>query len=384
MGASFYLGRIAGIRVGVHWSVLAIFALIAWGLAAARFPAAYPESSPAARIAAALVTAIVFFGSLVAHELSHALVARRHGQRVEDITLWLFGGVARLSGEARDPAAELRIAGIGPLVSVVLGVLFLLGAGLLAGVGYQGLVLASFAWLGGMNVLLALFNVIPAAPLDGGRLLRSLLWWRTGDRLKATVWAGRAGQVFGWVLVAFGLVALIGTGDFGGLWVALIGWFLVAAATAESQQATARGQLGRLPVRELMTPDPVTAPAGMTVDELLDSELIRHRHATFPVTEEGRTPVGVVTFTRIRQVPPPDRGSTTLRDIACRMEDVAQARPEEPAADLLPRLSGCAEGRALVVSHGTLVGIVSPSDINRVLLRMGLSQGRFDDPRATP
>jgi Zn-dependent protease/CBS domain-containing protein len=384
MGASFYLGRIAGIRVGVHWSVLAVFALIAWGLATARFPAAYPDSSPAARMTAALVTAIVFFASLLAHELSHALVARRHGQDVEDITLWLFGGVARLSGEARDPVAELRIAGVGPLVSLVLGVLFLLGAGLLAAAGYGGLVLASFAWLGGINVLLALFNVIPAAPLDGGRLLRSLLWWRTGDRLKATVWAGRAGQVFGWVLIALGLVVLLRTGDFGGLWFALIGWFLVAAATAESQQATARGQLSRLSVRELMTPDPVTAPAGMTVDELLDSELIRHRHATFPVTEDGHTPVGVVTFTRIRQVPPRDRGSTTLRDIACRMDEVAQARPDEPAADLLPRLSGCAEGRALVVSDGTLVGIVSPSDIHRVLRWMGLSPRHTEDPPATP
>lgn len=232
---------------------------------------------------------------------------------------------------------------------------------------------ASFAWLGGIKVLLALFNVIQAAPLDGGRLLRSLIWWRTGDRLKATVWAGRAGQVFGWILVAFGLVAFLGTGDFGGLWLVLIGWFLVAAATVESQQATIQGRLGQLPVRELMTPDPVTAPARMTVEELLGSELIRHRHATFPLTEDGRTPAGLVTFTRIRQVPPQARASTTLRDIACRMDEVAQARPDELAADLLPRLAGCAEGRALVVSDGVLVGIVSPSDISRVIRWMGLS-----------
>ena len=160
-----------------------------------------------------MLTALVFLVSLLAHEISHALVARRNDMHVEDITLWLFGGVARLSGEARNPSAELRIAGVGPLVSLLLGVLFLVVAALLRVTGYDGLVLAAFAWLGGINIVLAVFNVIPAAPLDGGRLLRSLIWWRTGDRLKATRWAGRTGQAFGAVLVrwacsAFSLVTV--------------------------------------------------------------------------------------------------------------------------------------------------------------------------------
>lgn len=372
MGASFHLGRIAGIRIGVNWSVLVIFALITWGLAAARFPASYPQYGALAHVAAALVTAVVFFLSLLAHEISHALVARRNGLRVEDITLWLFGGVARLSGEARNPGAELRIAGVGPLVSLVLGVAFLLVAALVAASGYEGLVLAALVWLGGINLVLAVFNVIPAAPLDGGRLLRSVIWWRTGDRLRATRWASRAGQVFGWILIAGGLVAFLNTGDFGGLWLALIGWFLVGAATVESQQATASGRLAALTVRDLMTPNPVTAPASMTVDELLSSEAIRQRHSTFPLTDDGGPPVGLVTFAQIRRVPPETRATTRLRDIACPMPQVAQVRPDEPAADLLPRLSECAEGRALVVTDGELVGIVSPSDINRALQWMGL------------
>ncbi|MCA1835154.1 MAG: site-2 protease family protein, partial [Actinobacteria bacterium] len=169
MRASFHLGRIAGIRVGVHWSVLVIFALIAWGLAASRLPAVYPQYGTGAYVIAAVLTAVVFFVSLLAHEISHALVARRNGLRVEGITLWLFGGVARLSGEARTPGAELRIAGVGPLVSLVLGVVFFVLAEVLRVSGYQGLVQAGFAWLGGINIALALFNAIPAEPLDGGR-----------------------------------------------------------------------------------------------------------------------------------------------------------------------------------------------------------------------
>ncbi|MBV9010545.1 MAG: site-2 protease family protein [Pseudonocardiales bacterium] len=240
MRASFQLGRIAGIRIGVNWSVLVIFVLIAWSLAAARFPADYPQYGNGAYVAAAVLTAVVFFVSLLAHEISHALVARRNGLHVQDITLWLFGGVARLSGEARSPGAELRIAGVGPLVSLLLGVVFLVVAALVRAGGYDGLALAGLAWLGGINIALAVFNVIPAAPLDGGRLLRSVIWWRTGDRLTATRWSSRAGQVFGWALVALGLLTFFTGHGFGGLWLALIGWFLVGAATAENRQATRR------------------------------------------------------------------------------------------------------------------------------------------------
>jgi Zn-dependent protease len=372
MKASFHLGRIAGIRVGVNWSVLVIFALIAWGLAASRFPATYPQYSNATYIVAAVLTAVVFFISLLAHEISHAVVARRNGLHVKDITLWLFGGVARLSGEARNPGAELRIAGVGPLVSLLLGGVFLGVAALLRAGDYDGLLLAAFAWLGGINIALAAFNVIPAAPLDGGRLLRSLIWWRTGDRLKATRWASRAGQAFGWALVLLGLLGFLTGEGFGALWLALIGWFVVGAATAENQQATVRGRLGELAIRDVMTPNPETAPGSMTVEELLRSELIQHRHSSFPLTDDGGAVTGLVTFNQIRRVAPQARASTRLRDIACPLDQVAQARPDEPAADLLPRLSECAEGRALVFSDGALVGIVSPSDVSRVLRWIGV------------
>ena len=186
MGQTFSLGRISGIRIGVNWSVLLIVALLAYGLAAGQFPAAAPRRPVAEYVAAAVVTAVAYLGSLLAHELAHSLVARRNGLKAEGITLWLLGGVSRLQGEVPDPGAEVRVAGVGPLVSLVLGGAFLLVAWLVHASGVQGVVVAALAWLGGINVLLAVFNVIPAAPLDGGRLLRAVLWRITKDRLKAT------------------------------------------------------------------------------------------------------------------------------------------------------------------------------------------------------
>lgn len=262
-------------------------------------------------------------------------------------------------------------------MSLVLGTLFLLVMSLLIIVGYDGLAVVACAWLGGINIVLAVFNALPAAPLDGGRLLRALIWWRTGDRLRATILAGRAGQVLGWVLIAIGLLAGLVLGNLGGLWLVLIGWFLIGAATVESRQAVIREQLGHIPVRDVMSPMPVTAPASVTVEELLDSDLIRHRYSTFPLTEDGSTPLGLVTFTQIRKVPPQARATTRLIDVACSMDQVAQVRPDEPASDLLPRLSACAEGRALVIDGGMLVGIVSPTDISRMLEWVTLTRGSW-------
>jgi Zn-dependent protease/CBS domain-containing protein len=376
MTETFRLGRIAGIRVGLNWSVLAIFLLIAFGLAGQRFPAAYPGEPAVAYWAAGLAAAVVFFVSLLAHELAHAVVARRHGIAVEGITLWLFGGVARIRGEAPDPGTELRVAGVGPLVSLVLGVVFLAAAAVLDMTTGGGLAVAAVGWLGGINLALAVFNVVPAAPLDGGRLLRAFLWWRTGDRLMATQRASQAGRVFGWLLVGLGLLSVLTQGSLGGLWLAFIGWFLVGAATAEGQQANLRAALAGLPVRQVMTPDVTTVPASMTVQELLDGELARHRPSTFPLTTDTGALAGLVTLDRIRRVPPAERATTALTDIACPLDEVATATPTEPVADLLPRLNACADRRALVLQDGRLVGIVTPTDISHALEWHGLRARR--------
>ncbi|HEX5493722.1 MAG TPA: site-2 protease family protein [Mycobacteriales bacterium] len=375
MNQSFSLGRIAGVRVGVNWSVLVIFGLIVYGLAGVQFPRLYPGYVGGAYLLAGLAAAVVFVASLLAHELAHAVVARRNGMTVEGITLWLFGGVARLSGEAPDPGAELRIAGVGPLVSLLLGIGFGVLAVLLWVGGVHGLAIAAVGWLAGINIVLAIFNVVPAAPLDGGRLLRAIVWWRTGDRLRATIAAAQAGRVFGWILIVAGLLLFL-TGQLpGGLWLALIGWFLIGAASAEGQQAAVRVALGGLPVSRIMTLEPMTVPASMSVADFLTNYTLSHRHSAYPVVHLGDgaagdiagAVVGLVTHKRITEVPPDQRATTLVGQAACPLTEVPGTVPNESVADLLPRLGGCAEGRALVFQANRLVGIVSLSDITRAL-----------------
>jgi Zn-dependent protease/predicted transcriptional regulator len=376
MGQSFSLGRISGIRIGVNWSVLVIVALLAYGLAKGQFPATVPRHPVAEYWAAGVVTAVAYMGSLLAHELAHSLVARRNGLQIEGITLWLLGGVSRLQGEVADPGAEVRIAGVGPLVSLLLGGVFLLVAWLLHAAGVQGVVVAALAWLGGINILLAVFNVIPAAPLDGGRLLRAVLWRITGDKVKAAAWSARSGQVFGWALVVVGGYLVLVGRDYNWLWFVLLGWFLISAATAESQQAEVQSRLRTVAVWRIMTPSPVTVPASATVAEFLADHLPRHGHSAFPVVAGDQT-TGLVTVQRISQVPPDKRGSTTLGEVACPLADVARATPDESVADVLPRLNACSDGRALVFSGGKLTGIISPADINRALESLTRNPGPF-------
>jgi len=328
------------------------------------------------------VTAVAYIGSLLAHELAHSLVARRNGLEVEGITLWLLGGVSRLQGEVAGPGAEIRVAGVGPLVSLVLGAVFMLVAWLLHAAGVGGVVVAALAWLGGINLLLAVFNVIPAAPLDGGRLLRAVLWRITGDRFKAAVWSARSGQVFGWALVVVAAYLVLVRRQYNWLWFAFVGWFLISAATAEGQQAMVQSRLRTIAVREIMTAHPVTVPGSATVAWFLDDYLPWHRHSAFPVEADDGPTVGLVTVHRINQVPAAERGRTTLRDIACPLSDVARATPDEPVADVLPRLNACSENRALVFADGHLAGIVSSADISRALERLSSGPGTFASARS--
>ena len=371
MKPSFRLGRIAGVPVGVHWTVLIIFALITWGLTAGQFPTAYPGQPGWAYLVVGLAASVVFFLGLLAHEVSHAVVARRNGLPVHSITLWLFGGVAELGGDAPDPGAELRIAGIGPLVSFLIGLVFGGIAVALALVGERGLGFGAFAWLGAITLALADYNILPAAPLDGGRLLRAVLWKAHGDRVRAAVSAARAGRILGTLLIALGLWRFLTGGAFGGVWLVLIGWFLIGAAAMEERQARTGAALGGIRVAEVMTTQPQTVAADVSVAEFVDHYLFAYRHSALPLTV-GDRPVGLVTLDRVRQVPPERRATTALREVACPSEQLVLASPDEPLTELLTRLDGCADGRALVVSNDHLVGIVSPSDISRAAQRNAL------------
>ena len=225
--------------------------------------------------------------------------------------------------------------------------------------------------------MLAVFNVIPAAPLDGGRLLQAVLWAITKDRLKAAMWAARSGQVFGWALFVIGGYLVLARRDYNWIWFIILGWFLTSAATAENQQAVVQSRLRTVAVREIMTADPVTVPASATATRFLHDLLPWLRHSAFPVVDDDGKAVGLVTVRRVNAVPADERDRTTLRDVACPLDEVARATPDEPVADVLPRLNGCSDGRALVFDGERLAGIVAPADISRALERISGNRGPF-------
>jgi Zn-dependent protease/predicted transcriptional regulator len=374
MDENLRLGRLFGVRIGINWSVLLIFALIVAGLAAGRFPLVAPDRSGTAHLLAALVAALLFFGSLLAHELSHAIVAQRNGIEVEGITLWMFGGVAKLEGEAASPGAELRIAGVGPLVSLVLGALFGLLWWVTGELLGDGLTREVLQWLAVINVALAIFNLAPAAPLDGGRILRALLWWRRGDRTSAAVTAARAGRLFGFLLVGLGVAQLLLVPGFGGLWLVLIGFFIANAAAAEGSYAQVQAGLSGLRVADVMTPTPLVLPQHLNVEQAVDAYLLPNRFSTFPVVTPDGRPLGLVTLQRIKQVPREQWPVTSIQRVATPLEQLPIATPFEPLLEVLRRVQRSDESRVLVVHDGQVVGIVSPTDIARVLDRAPLRQ----------
>ena len=370
MKQSIRLGRIGGVPVGVHWSVALIFGLVTWELATIVLPDTYGGGARPAYLVAAVVAATLFLASLLAHEGSHAVVAHHHGVGVRSITLWLFGGVAQLEGEAHTPGADFAIAAVGPATSVLLAGVFGAAQLVLEHAGAQGLVVDVAMWLWQINLLLAAFNLIPAAPLDGGRILRAGLWRGSGNRTRASVLAARAGIGFGVVLIGLGLVELF-VGSPLGLWPAFLGWFLFMAARAEGDAAHQRGSIEGLPVGAVMIPHPPVAPSAMTVAELLAGPVHgwNGRQVAAVVGDAGWLE-GVVTLARISRVPAHEQGTTRLGDIAERIEAAPVGRPEEAMAALLGRMYE-AGGRAAVVLDpaNRLSGIVTLDDVARAGLQ---------------
>jgi Zn-dependent protease len=358
--------RIAGFRIVVRWTVLVVVALITWSLASQLLPADFPGRSQATYWAAAALTAALFFASLLAHELTHAVLARRvAGVEVEDITFWLFGGVSRMRGELPSPRTQFLVAAGGPAVSLLLGGAFWVAAMALSAVGAGGLLAGSALWLATMNLALAVFNLIPGAPLDGGRILHALLWRFQGDRARAARAAARAGQGIGMALVGFGLVELLFVpGNItGGLWSALIGWFLVSAARAEAQLASLQLRLGERRVRDLMTPDTLVAPGWYTVEAFLDGFARQYPRVAYPVRDFDGRLVGVVALPALREVPPQQRVMLRVRDLAIPLSRLVVAHPDEPAVDLAMRLLGAGQRSALVLEGEEVVGLVHPSSL---------------------
>jgi Zn-dependent protease len=357
MRDSIRLGRLAGIPVGMHWSVLGVAALLTWSLTAWQLPDAAPGLTEPAYLAGGVAGAGLFFVSLLAHELAHALVARRHGIGTEGITLWFLGGVARLRGEAPTARAEFRIAAAGPATSLLLGVVFGFAAwgAVVADVG--DLTATVLAWLAAINVVLAAFNLLPGSPLDGGRILTAGLWRWWGDRTRAAVASARAGQVLGAGLVALPVVGLATDAEVGGVWTAVMGLFLWQSAAGEITSARVRGALAGRTVREVAQPV-AEANDWWTVDDLLRHGAPGLADVPLVLRDWSGQPSGLLLPGVARRVPWAASAAVRLRDLALRPDQVRTAWLDEPVLDALSR-PGPPTPVLVVVDDGRIVGVVT-------------------------
>jgi Zn-dependent protease/CBS domain-containing protein len=375
MGTTFRLGRIRGVAVDVSWTVLVIVGLVTWSLASQTLPEAAPGQATGVYWSVAGCGALALMASILAHEVSHAVVANRNGVPVEGITLWMFGGLARLGRQARDASVELRIALAGPAMSVAIGGSCLLLAALGGALGGPELLTTSVAWLGAINLVLAVFNLLPGAPLDGGRVLTAILWRRSGDGARARRQAAHAGQVVGQLLIALGVLELAFGAGIGGVWLAVIGWFLTSGAHAEAAQLDLIAALEGVHVGDVMTTEVRTVDRNRTVADFVRHEAMTTRASSLPVVDNLGNLHGLVTLRRLREVPRAAWGTTTLGAVAVPADELAVASADEPLVEALGR-AGAGDGRILVVDGRQLVGIVTPSDVTAALERGALTRSR--------
>jgi Zn-dependent protease/CBS domain-containing protein len=365
-GTSWRVARIAGIEVRIDssWAVIALLITYSMYL---RLAILYPELSGGGAVTLAILSAVLFFGSVLVHELAHALVSQARGIRVQDITLFLFGGATRARVESRGPGDEFLIALVGPLTSGLLAGLF----GIVAGLGRDLLsrpLAGTFGYLAWTNLLLAAFNLVPGFPLDGGRLLRSAIWKTTGSLGRATRIASVAGQGVGWLLVAAGVASLLAGDLAGGIWFAFIGWFLVQAARSSYQDLQLRQLLRGVEAEEVMAADLRRIPPELSLQDAVDDYFMRYDHSGFPVEEQGRT-IGLLTLRGIRRVPREQWPTRRVREAMVPLGDQVVVAPDARMDGVLGKLQDGEAGRVLVVQDGEVVGIITPSDLTRWLRR---------------
>jgi len=379
------LFRLFGIEIRADLSVLIIFLLVLVSIGTGVLAQWHPGWGPVLRWGTAVGVAVLFFLSLLLHELAHSVVARAFGIPVPRITLFLFGGVSEMEREPDSPGRELLIAVVGPATSVVLGVLCLLAFGLLNGPALAnrmmhdpehafaslGALSTMLVWLGPINIVLGIFNLIPGFPLDGGRVLRAGLWKATGDLERATRWASLAGRGFGWVLMALGVVEVLG-GAFQGFWLMLIGWFLQSSAQNAYAQLLLRQALEGLVVRDLMRTDFEILPADLTVATFIDRHLLHGAQLAWPVRSEAGF-LGLVTFDTIRQVPPGERATRTIGELVQPVQD--PIAPDLGGREALERLVRSHHDPLVVMDDGEVLGLLQGADIARWLALHQLDHG---------
>ncbi|MFE1984605.1 site-2 protease family protein [Streptomyces mirabilis] len=380
MKDSIRIGSLRGVALRAHWSVPLIMFLLAYGLASRTLPGYAPGLAPVVYAVAGVVGALLLLVSLVVHEAAHALTARRAGIPVRDVTLWALGGMTRMDRPTTARAA-FTVAVSGPLASLVLGGAAIGGAaGLDAALGWR-IPVAVLGWLGGTNLLLGVFNLLPAAPLDGGRVLQALLWWRTRDRERAQRAAGRSGQVVGMALAVMGWLAFV-RGVSGGLWLVVIGVFVAVTAAAERRWAELFTALRGVRVAEAMTSPVVTGPDWLTVDRFLSEVAAQAGHSVLPLLDFEGHAGGVVRLRRLAAVPSGQRESLRARDMANPLSQCTLAAPDELLISVLERLGSGGGLPILVMDGGRLGGIVTAHDIDRLARRDTLSPDRGAAPPA--
>ncbi|HXP92001.1 MAG TPA: site-2 protease family protein [Candidatus Binatia bacterium] len=353
------IGRLFGINIRIDISWLFVFAFVAWSLSSNVGPLRTLNVSPLARAVLAVVTTLLFFASVLVHELAHSLLARARGVPIKGITLMIFGGVSQFEGDPQSAPSAGWIAAVGPLTSLVLGAMFY---GLAVVAGTTTPFGTAFAYLAAANVILAIFNLLPAFPLDGGRVLHAVLWRITGDRVRATRIAVRVSQVFAWSIIAFGIWETLEYGIGGGLWLTFIGWFLLQAGAAEEFQATLNRALQGHPVIDLAARPAGAIPADTSINHAFDALVQATDHA-LPVMLGDRF-LGIVTVAAAASAQAEGNGEAYVTSIMMRAEDIPSVGPRTSAIDALRELARSPAGVVPIVDEaGTLHGFVSRAGI---------------------
>lgn len=375
----FNLMRVFGIEVRLDWSLLIIFMLVTVNFGVGVLPRWHRDWPIGGIWALAVIAALAFFASLLAHELSHALVAKQVGIPVKRITLFLFGGMAQMEGEPPTPMSELLMAAVGPLVSLLIGavatVLGLALAGirpemladpeaLLDAVRASGPVAAVLLWLGPINLALAVFNLVPGFPLDGGRVLRALLWGATQDLVRATRWAAGAGQAVGWLMMAYGVVQFFTGAAASGVWMLLIGWFLNNAARSSYQMTLMRHSLEDVSVTRVMRTRLDRITSGLSITELVRDHIMPSDQRAFPVEEHGAL-IGLVTFEDVRRVPQADWPVTRVDRVMTPLNRLTVLPPEARADQALDELARRDVEQIPITEGEHLLGLVRRQDLVR-------------------
>jgi Zn-dependent protease len=381
----FSIGRWFGFPIRIDYSWFLIAALVVWTFSALEFPRQLPGYSGGIYYGMGVSGALLFFLSVLLHELSHSLVARARGIQIEGITLFIFGGIAQAKEEAKRPLDEFLLTIAGPLCSVALAGAFY-GLFLLAeSAGWPTPIVAVFRFLAILNLVLAIFNMIPGFPLDGGRIFRSVVWAATGNLERATRWATLGGRIFGYLLIIFGLIQILQFGLLlSGLWAAFIGWFLANAASSSYRQFTVRQMLSRIPVSRVMSTEPVVVPPHLTVQRLIDDYLARRSESAFPVMLDGAV-LGIVSLKDATAIPDELRSFTRVDQVMRPTYDLRTVRRDQPLDEVVTEMEPGGDSSVLVLENGHLVGLLSMGDLRewvRRLKRLGIGSIEETEPVA--